>query len=231
MFKYAKLLPKSFTLIELLVVIAIIAILAAMLLPALQKSRDTALATECASRTRQQSLAILQYTQDYNDYLPLNEGASKAKYGNAINMAKPYCYPLAIFPFLSKPPTYADFSGGKVKEFVCPKNTMPISITGINYYITGGSRDYYVKKLGKFTNKPSNIILVHCYRYGKYWSTGKFETTDADYNRVYDSKRHNNTTNFAFVDGHVKALSPKESQYEVNTINWTDGEVSSALRW
>ena len=229
--KHFSLFSKSFTLIELLVVIAIIAILAAMLLPALQKSRDTALATECASRTRQQSLAILLYTQDYNDYLPLNEAASKAKYGNSFNISKSYCYPLAIFPFLSKPPTYADFSGGKAKEFICPKNTMPVSITGINYYISGASRDFHVKKLGKFNNKPSSIILVHCYRYGKYWSTGKFETTDTDYNKVYDSRRHNNTTNFAFVDGHVKALSPKDSQYEVNTNNWTDGEVSTLLCW
>ena len=61
---------RGFTLIELLVVIAIIAILAAILFPVFARARENARRTSCVSNVKQFSLALMQYTQDYDERYP-----------------------------------------------------------------------------------------------------------------------------------------------------------------
>src|SRR6476661_4616633 len=66
-----KLKANGFTLIELLVVIAIIAILAAILFPVFSRARENARRASCQSNLKQIGLAFHQYTQDYDERLPL----------------------------------------------------------------------------------------------------------------------------------------------------------------
>ena len=61
---------KNFTLIELLVVIAIIAILAAMLMPALQQARERGKTTTCVNQLKQIGQAMFSYQGEYDDFYP-----------------------------------------------------------------------------------------------------------------------------------------------------------------
>ena len=76
---------KSFTLIELLVVIAIIAILAGMLLPALNRARETANGSNCTSQLKQLALSFSMYIQDSDDNFP---GHGEPRWGALLHQGK-----------------------------------------------------------------------------------------------------------------------------------------------
>ena len=124
-------MKKRFTLIELLVVIAIIAILAAMLLPALSAARERARSASCTSNLKQFGLAAAQYTADYKDYcVPFTTQAPAADYDEDglwsdgtmwFRLIAPYCQDkMGTF-------TKAQKDGNAIRNgntvVLCPSNT------------------------------------------------------------------------------------------------------------
>ena len=152
----------SFTLIELLVVIAIIAILAAILLPALQGARERGKATSCINNQRQMGQALMQYTSDMDGYLPYHiKPNTPSDDNNWVRWgAMKYLFPSLKIDNTGTPPTKYN------TIFYCPKFFVPKDHVTRKYDYAAGTKgwifytwlDYNTFWGNKGTPKASKVV-------------------------------------------------------------------------
>ena len=173
-----------FTLIELRVVIAIIALLAAMLLPALQQSRDRAKTTKCQGNIQQLCIATQAYCDSNKGFLAPTYGNTNAIYGK--NNWGEGSSPTLLLPYLGM---------SSAMRLQCAASPSPSKYSlSFNAYHYGNPNG---KKKIDLILKPSRRSNIVDYRVG-YLSYYYVQ-------RVEDVWRHGNSNavNIGFLDGHV----------------------------
>lgn len=226
---------RRFTLIELLVVIAIIAILAGMLLPALQKARNSAFKASCISNLKQLGLAVTQYSSTY-DFMPNPEYKISAEDWDAqwitqMGMFTGQNTKLYDCPAGSDNTEYIEVKvGDKVRKILSGIGSYgmnlhcysapPISICSW-YQLTGHKDGTYVFFKTNQIRTPSNfielgdVVKATISGYGTRSLMAYSKPNDQAYGRWGAlSDRHGQLGNFAFADGHVASMKPYTLDYQ-----------------
>ncbi len=191
----------GFTLIELLVVIAIIAILAALLLPALARAKESARATQCISNLRQLGYAVRLYAEDFADEFP------RSQHSAFVHGVMPWERTVASY-LGSSSAAWTNLLAG---VYHCPSDSRsePWSY-GLNVYYELVETDDYFGKPQTWRRvmqvpRPTATILFAENNSRADHLMPHFWASAADAADLAAS-RHRRRANYVFVDGHAQLL-------------------------